>query len=202
MCAIVSSRDIDRFKGLIEVNRERGTFASSLVKIGNNATISISRFPGLFDVNSIDSSRIDCFVGHVQAPTSDIREWSAETSHPFETSNWLVFHNGVLTNHKELDKTVKVDTQCIVNLLEECNDIQSVVNKLKGTFALFIINKKTLERFILRQGSLLHYNDQGDVSSLFIDGMKIIPEGVIMKYSNDSWTEYNKFNAKSPFIFL
>ncbi len=202
MCAIVSSRDIDRFKGLIEVNRERGTFASSLVKISNDVPINIGRFPGLFDVNSIDSARIDCFVGHVQAPTSDIREWSAETSHPFETSNWLVFHNGVLTNHKELDKTVKVDTQCIVNLLEECNDIQSVVNKLKGTFALYIINRKTSERFILRQGSLLHYNDRGDVSSLYIDGMKIIPEGVIMKYSNDRWTEYSKFNTQSPFIFI
>ncbi len=202
MCAIVSSRDIDRFKGLIEVNRERGTFASSLVKISNDVPISIGRFPGLFDVNSIDSSHIDCFVGHVQAPTSDIREWSVETSHPFETSNWLVFHNGVLTNHKELDKTVKVDTQCIVNLLEECNDIQSVVNKLKGTFALYIINKKTQERFILRQGSLLHYNAQGDVSSLFVDGMKIIPEGVIMKYTDSGWTEYSKFNTQSPFIFL
>jgi glutamine phosphoribosylpyrophosphate amidotransferase len=202
MCAIVSSRDVDRFKDLVEINRERGTFASSLVKINTNTTISIGRFSGLFDTDTIDNTQIDYFVGHVQAPTSDIREWSAETSHPFETSNWLVFHNGVLTNHKELDSTVKVDTQCIVNLLEEYNDIQSVVNKLKGTFALFIINKKTLERFILRQGSLLHYNDQGDVSSLFIDGMKIIPEGVIMKYSNDSWSEYNKFNTKSPFIFL
>jgi hypothetical protein len=202
MCAIVSSRDIDRFKVMIEVNRERGTFASSLVKIGSDETINISRFPGLFDVNSIDSSYIDCFVGHVQAPTSDIREWDVKTSHPFETLNWLVFHNGVLTNHKELDPNIRVDTQCIVNLLEECNDIQSVVNRLKGTFALFIINKKTYDKFILRQGSLLHYNDQGDVSSLFVEGMKIIPEGVIMKYDNSSWIEYGKFDTQSPFIFL
>jgi len=201
MCAIVSSRDVDRFKRLVQVNRERGTFASSLVRVSSDY-ISIDKFPGLFNVDNLDGSDINCFVGHVQAPTSDIREWTEENSHPFESSNWLVFHNGVLTNHKELDSTVKVDTECIVNLLEEYNDIRATTNKLKGTFALYIINKKTQERFILRQGSLLHYNDQGDVSSLFVEGMKIIPEGVIMRYIDSGWTEYSKFNTQSPFIFL
>jgi len=201
MCAIVSSTDVNRFKRLVDLNKSRGTFASSLVRIDKDS-ISIDRFPGLFDMDNLDRDIKEHFIGHVQAPTSDVREWDVKTSHPFETLNWLVFHNGVLTNHKELDPNIRVDTQCIVNLLEECNDIQSVVNRLKGTFALFIINKKTYDKFILRQGSLLHYNDQGDVSSLFVEGMKIILEGVIMKYDNSSWIEYGKFDTQSPFIFL
>ena len=45
---------------------------------------------------------IDYFIGHVQAPTSAQREWSYDTSHPFESLSWSVVHNGVLTNYENI----------------------------------------------------------------------------------------------------
>lgn len=210
MCAIVSSSNKETFKELLKHNNHRGTFASSLIKI-DQKSIDVHKSQGLFDENLLDSEGDKLFVGHVQAPTSDVREWSKYTSHPFESEEWLVIHNGVLTNHKELDLSVKVDTQCIVNMLQneseqtkdsEGNCIKSVCDKLKGTFALFIVNKKTHRMYILRQGSLLHYNDSGDVSSLRYDGMKLLPEGTILKYHQGKWSKHLTFTSSSPFLFL
>lgn len=210
MCAIVSSSNKETFKDLLIHNNHRGTFASSLITI-DNQTINVHKEQGLFGTSLIDSAENKLFVGHVQAPTSDVREWNSDTSHPFETKDWLVIHNGVLTNHKELDSTVKVDTQCIVNLLQDTSDqtseaegncIKVVCDKLKGTFALFIINKKTHNMYILRQGSLLHYNNNGDVSSLRYEGMTLLQEGNIMKYHQGQWSKHATFTSHSPFLFL
>lgn len=210
MCAIVSSSNKEIFKDLLKHNNHRGTFASSLIII-DKKSINVHKSEGLFDENLLDSSGDKLFIGHAQAPTSDVREWNKDTSHPFESNDWLVIHNGVLTNHKELDSSVKVDTQCIVNMLQDTSDqtsesegncIKTVCDKLKGTFALFIVNKKSHNMYILRQGSLLHYNNNGDVSSLRYEGMTLLSEGTILKYHQGQWSKHATFTSHSPFLFL
>ena len=163
---------------------------------------------------------IDYYIGHVQAPTSAQREWLYDTSHPFESLSWSVVHNGVLTNYENIraqyiDWDVNpVDTAVIPNLLqhftEQCRDecpapeiIKQTLELLEGTFALCMVDTDCNDVYLARQGSILHYNDKGDFSTLGGEGFKLLPEGVIlMLKDNKEWVEVNKFNTKSPFLFL
>ena len=51
---------------------------------------------------SIEDKKNQYYLGHVQAPTSSQRKWHYDTSHPFETMSWMVFHNGVITNEEAI----------------------------------------------------------------------------------------------------
>jgi len=218
MCAIVSSKDPSKFTDLLYLNKDRGTFASSFIVVSDKETHIVKK-QGLISeyevCEYIHEAQQQCsnlyYVGHVQAPTSAMRDWTEETSHPFCSKDWIVIHNGVLTNHHDIFTTVKVDTECICKILQsysavsnttEIDCIRSTCKALKGTFALFIINKNTNNMYITRQGSILHYNDDGDVSSLHQEGMKLLPEGIIMNFIESKWVNCGSYEAKSPFLFL
>jgi len=107
-----------------------------------------------------------------------------------------------------------VDTSVISNLLqhftEECNDecpahiiIKNVLGKLEGTFALCVVDTDTNELYIARQGSVLHYNDNGDISTLGGEGFRLLPEGIIMTLKNfKNWEVIDTFETNSPFLFI
>jgi glucosamine--fructose-6-phosphate aminotransferase (isomerizing) len=177
--------------------------------------------PGELDFNDIElDESCDYYIGHVQAPTSAVRKWSYDTSHPFESLSWSVVHNGVLTNWKDLVKEFvdwdvnPVDTAVIPNLLqhfmgnsEEITSapmlIKKVLAKLEGTYALCVVDTDTNEVYIARQGSILHYNDSGDISTLDGAGFRILPEGIIMSLHNfKEWRVVETFETKSPFLFI
>ena len=148
------------------------------------------------DINYSD----DCvyITGHVQAPTSAMRDWSYDTSHPFESLSWSVSHNGVLTNtHEMRDRYVdfvenEVDTAVIVNMLQLFTETQTskkvdpililrrVLSQLEGTYALSIIDTDTGELYIARCGSILHYDNKGNYSTNPGTGYKELPEGVTL----------------------
>lgn len=164
--------------------------------------------------------KCDYYIGHVQAPTSANRKWHYETSHPFESLSWAVVHNGVITNWEELrskhvDWDVNpVDTAVIPNLLQhftelcrgECSGheiIKQVLEQLEGTFALCIVDTDCNDVYIARQGSILHYNDYGDCSTLPGEGYKELPEGdIMMLKDHKKWVKVNQFKVKSPFLFI
>jgi glucosamine 6-phosphate synthetase-like amidotransferase/phosphosugar isomerase protein len=214
MCAIIASRDILRFANLLEKNKDRGTFASSFVDVCGK-DITICKRQGLISEGELFAvaykhEEPSFFIGHVQSPTSAAREFDEKTSHPFCSDDWIVFHNGVLTNHKELSTTCIVDTEVIRDLLQsfyfytkdETACIKSMCREIKGTFALFIINKNTGNMYILRQGSILHYSDNGDVSTLKVENTKKLPEGKIMRFENNIWDVCEVFETSSPFLFI
>lgn len=220
MCAIVGSCNLSRFEVLYEANVQRGNFSSGIICLTNNYDQNIIKVQGIIDFDKISLCENDrYFIGHVQAPTSAKREWSYDTSHPFESISWSVVHNGVLTNWEKLRAAHTdwdlnpVDTSIIPNLLqhftEECRGecpaheiIKRVLEMLEGTFALCMVDTDTNEVYIARQGSTLHYNSFGDISTLPGKGFTILPEGVIMNLQNNTWCEVNTFKVKSPFIFL
>lgn len=222
MCAIFGSFSKTMFEVLHEANKERGNFASSIVAIGID-DVYIGKYEGSPDLNKIDYSD-DCvyLTGHVQAPTSALRDWSYDTSHPFESLSWSVSHNGVLTNAHDLrDRFVdfvenEVDTAVIVNMLQlhtelpsngrpdPVNIIKKVLNQLEGTYALSIIDTDTGELYIARCGSILHYDNKGNYSTNPGTGYKELPEGVIMRLNKRTkkWNKVEVFDASSPFLFL
>ena len=175
-----------------------------------------------FDKVDIKSTEVNYYAGHVQAPTSAKRSWEWDTSHPFDSVSWMVFHNGVLTNTDELSNWVSprhrnpVDTSYIPALLqhfmERCKSkkprpikyIKQTLELLEGTFALSIIDCDTNELYLARCGSLLHYNSKGDYSTLPGKGYKEVPEGTILRLNAET-NRFNKvgtFETKSPFLFI
>ena len=222
MCAIVGSSNTSKFEVLYQANLPRGNFASGLIGLNREGDQMILKKKGTIDFDEVqlDDSN-NYFVGHVQAPTSSKRSWSYDTSHPFESLSWSVVHNGILTNYKEIrskhvDWDVNpVDTAVIPNLLqhftEECDGecpahetIKRVLNMLEGTFALCMVDTDSNDVYIARQGSVLHYNDNGDFSTLGGDGFKMVPEGTILMLRDfKGWEVVDHFEInKSPFLFL
>ena len=221
MCAIIGSNNVSKFEVLYEGNLPRGNFASGVICLYNGNEQQTIKKQGTLDFNEIElDDRCNYYIGHVQAPTSAARHWSYETSHPFESLSWSVVHNGVLTNWQELVREFAdwdvnpVDTAVIPNLLqqftEECRSeclavstVKRVLGRLEGTFALCVVDTDCNEVYIARQGSILHYNDSGDISSLEGEGFKLLPEGVIMVLKDfKKWEIADYFEIKSPFLFL
>lgn len=225
MCAIFGSFDTSMFEVLYDANKQRGNFASSVVSLSpSDKEQYILKKKGNinFDKHTYEKGT-NYYLGHVQAPTSADRKWEYGTSHPFESLSWLVSHNGVLTNHKTIRRQYcrfienNVDTAVIVNVLENftitaLDDSRTIPEKiikntlevLEGTFALSIIFCHTNEVFIARNGSMLHYNNKGDYSTMGGTGFKELPEGVIMKLNNKTkrWNKAGKFKFNSPFSFV
>jgi glucosamine 6-phosphate synthetase-like amidotransferase/phosphosugar isomerase protein len=221
MCAIFSASNINKFEILYQVNKERGNFASSVVCLKDTSDQLVLKKAGAFDFDKISlEDTSDYYVGHVQAPTSINKKWKYDVAHPFESTSWSVVHNGVLTNSEALKakhakyNTSTVDTSVIPDLLqkftEECvgecpghEIIRRTLELLEGTFALCIIDTDSNDVYIARQGSILHYNDLGDCSTLPGEGYKELPEGdIMMLVDHKSWVKVNQFKTKSPFLFI
>jgi glucosamine 6-phosphate synthetase-like amidotransferase/phosphosugar isomerase protein len=161
------------------------------------------------------------YLGHNQAPTSSERKWKIHNCHPFEKNNWIVAHNGVLTNFKQLkeenipDHDNLVDTSIIPALLDlfekrfdncttisnEILNIEYVLSMLQGTFGLWIMNIKTLNVYIARQGSTLFY-DHNSFSSTPGEGYKEIVEGTLYRITKKGIKPVGSFECKSPFLEL
>jgi glucosamine 6-phosphate synthetase-like amidotransferase/phosphosugar isomerase protein len=217
MCSIIGSNNVNTFYSLFEISKERGTFASSTV-YKKKDEIFIKKNEGAIAIPL--SADVEYVTAHLQAPTSSQREWNYNTSHPFATPNWLVSHNGVLTNYEELNQLYcpynenPVDSSTIVELLElelqksnynyneEVKQIKNTVALLKGTFALTIINRKTHNIFICRQGSTL-FTDGFSYSSIkFNDEYKEINEGDIFHVTSNGIKYVDSFKSASPFFVL
>ena len=220
MCAIFGSFDKTMLEVLYDANKERGNFASSVVCLSDDDQY-IAKYEGdiNFDkFNYAGRKDIEYLLGHVQAPTSAKRTWNYNTSHPFESMTWLVSHNGVLTKEKKLRRKHTrflenpVDTAVIVELLEKysqvnktpINTIKQVLSMLEGSFALSVVNCETNDVFIARVGSVLHYNNKGNYTTMPGTGYKVLPEGVIMKLNKKTkrWNKAGTFEVKSPFTFV
>lgn len=221
MCAIIGTKTVSKFEVLYDANLPRGNFATGILSLYDDNNQQVIKKQGTLNFDQVQlDERCDYYIGHVQAPTSAKREWSYDTSHPFESLSWSVVHNGVLTNYQEirakhLDWDVNpVDTAIIPNLLqhytEQCSDecpahevIKKVLNEIDGTFALAMVDTDNNEVYIARQGSVLHYSDSGEFSTLGGQGFRVLPEGVIMMLKDfSSWEIVNTFEVKSPFLFL
>ena len=231
MCGIMGSARQSMFEVMYDANKTRGNFGSGLVIIGETANL-IVRKDDYFDFDDIgfDMPAINYLIGHIQAPTSSNRRWTSHTAHPFESEDWVIVHNGVLTNDKALKESHvpedrnPVDSTVIVNLLQYftgkgkmvedntkyfclCLDrqveiIQEVLEKLEGTFALAIVYKPTSQIFIARQGSVLHRNEKGDFSTVKGKEMIEVEEGVIYTFEAREWLPVGEFKTSSPFLFV
>ena len=207
---------------LYTANQSRGTFASSFVQLTYDDQFVFKK-EGEIDFNKVKGSkqcRYNC--GHVQAPTSAMRQWSYETSHPFDTMSWMVFHNGVITNENYIRKKYlpfienPVDTSLIANLIQKFMEddrsknsnpvkyIRKALEELKGSFALSIVDCDNNDVYIARVGSILHYNNKGCYSTIPGKGFTELKEGEIRRLSKKTlrFNKIGEFKHESPFLFI
>ncbi|NBP03895.1 MAG: hypothetical protein EBU90_28120, partial [Proteobacteria bacterium] len=198
MCAIYGSYNKTMFEILHEANRHRGAFASSICTIPSTkkkVMVVKTRTEFNFDKDPfIVGTKTGYFLGHVQAPTSKKQTYDPDTSHPFESPDWVVAHNGVLTNFHRLNSIYcpknpnPVDTSVLPCMLQteytdhkdEVKAISEVFSLVEGTFACYIVSKQSKTVYLVRQGSTLFYNDNGDFSSVQGLTMREVPEGYIL----------------------
>ena len=135
MCGIFTASDFNKYMKLYNKNKERGTFAygalflnykyDAAVKTQGTITLSKNMIINNVDIQ-MKPSDFYYFMGHTQAPTSAQRDYDKATSHPFQCGDWIVAHNGVLTNDVKLKARIKnknnyntVDTSVIPALLDQ-----------------------------------------------------------------------------------
>ena len=106
MCGIFCSNDLTTFEILEEANRERGNFATGIFYCYGKVNSHTLRREGKIDWDKIKMPKGDgwLFLGHNQAPTQTGRRFSESTSHPFQYGDWIVAHNGIISNFEELIK--------------------------------------------------------------------------------------------------
>lgn len=172
---------------LMSANAHRGNFAySHCIFNKSNTPFHISRFDKIINPDEVKDLKNNFFYcGHYQAPTSSARKWNAATSHPFEYGDWIVAHNGVINNVSELQQKyapsakIVVDSSIIPLLLthyeKDASDayipcelaVKHSLEHINGTYALWIINRRTKRCFVVRQGSTLFLNNKtGSFSSV------------------------------------
>lgn len=222
MCGIFVSNNLSTFEVLGEANKERGDFSTGIL-FTNGKRYNILRIKGVanWDETKLPTEKGWLYLGHNLAPTETGRKWHAKTSHPFEYGDWVVAHNGVLTNYSELrekflpNHDCSVDSSIIPALLHEndcilgppkgekdnISNIIQTLELLEGTFALWIMNKRTKNLYIARQGSTLFYKGN-NISSIKGKGYRQVKEGVLYKLSHDGLTKIDEFLTQSPFLTL
>jgi glucosamine 6-phosphate synthetase-like amidotransferase/phosphosugar isomerase protein len=133
----------------------------------------------------------------------------------------VLFRSGVLTNFEQLKKEYLPDHENVVdssiipallkhfeNTFEKANTIENevllisyVLELLKGTFGLWIVNTNTLDMFIARQGSTLFFDKNSFSSTKGIDYNEI-KEGTIYRFNKKGCKPVGDFKSKSPFLEL
>lgn len=223
MCGIFCSDDLSTFEILQTVNKKRGDFSTGIFYVYNNANYKIKKYEGGidWDKEKLPNGNGFLYLGHNQAPTETGRTWNEWLAHPFQFGDWIVAHNGVITNYEKLiDEhlpvhTDPVDSSIIPALLDdleyrlgpfdtpetEKQNILYTLELLEGTFAVWIINIKTMNIYIARQGSTLFYKGN-NVSSIKGKHYREVKEGILYTYTREGLVKVDKFHSKSPFLTL
>jgi glucosamine 6-phosphate synthetase-like amidotransferase/phosphosugar isomerase protein len=226
MCGIFGSSDYTRYIKLYDQNKKRGNFSYGGLFIDTKIH-AIVRTKGTFNFKGKLSIELKGnktkplnsfrnYLGHTQAPTSSKREYTHQTTHPFNEKQWYIAHNGVLTNHNILRKDLKkfkcvneVDTSVIpplvcIHIAKAKNEVKGIckaLSLLQGTFGLWIYNDKSNSVYLARSGSTLYANYlTNDFSSIRATGFNSLEEGTLYLQTVEGLTAVGDFKTNSPFF--
>tara|TARA_R110002167_G_scaffold9579_21_gene44373 strand:+ start:1580 stop:2263 length:684 start_codon:yes stop_codon:yes gene_type:complete len=227
MCGIFGSHNYDIYEKLYIANKIRGDYATGSVYYDKETGTHIKKSEAgesltgerAFLHNNSDVPN-NWYIGHRQAPTSAVRDYSEDTTHPFTTGDWTVAHNGVLENSEQLKYQYgitsdnPVDSSVIPELLAQFKSSHSLYaigetcSKLKGTFGCWLYNHKTEDVYIVRSGSTIYANLSTRLSTAAFSSVKtkhtpdLVDEGVIYLMTKTGLKNIGKFTANSPFLLL
>ena len=216
MCGIFGSNNIETFRELCKKNTERGNFVRSVTYLFpeglQSNTLVKTKHELDFTKPIAENPFCIYYLGHVQSPTSKIREFNQETSHPFTLNSQYLAHNGVLENDRDLVDEIKlenyndVDSSIILPLIENIG-FKEAIEELEGTFGCWYYDSKNGSLRIFRSGSTLYYKGEycdGSFSSAALPGYKYIDEGIVLEYNftSNRFKKVEKFKLNSIPFFL
>lgn len=236
MCGIFGSKEYSLYERLYIKNKQRGSFAGGSLYVGHNESQYIKKWEGSLENQELTGeyafvTPYHTFLGHTQAPTGSVRDYNPKTTHPFEHGRWVVAHNGVLENYREIREEyltdslgeykgstystadLDVDSACIPALLDTIYNkvaddvftISEVMSTLKGTFACWLHNKQTSQTYIVRSGSTLFGDIENNCfSSIHVPELteQSLDEGVIYCMTPEGLTQVGTFHQSSPFFLF
>jgi len=212
MCVIAGSNNKTRAFKLYQSNLNRGYYSSGTLLLNNSNQFSIQKTLGVYSAPFSESESESYYLYHSRGPTVETNQFVPENNHPFMYGDWVVAHNGVISNFKELcvqyfpqeDFTGKTDSCIIPRLLEENLKISTALEELEGTFAVWIYNKKFKTIYLARSASTLFANIyNGDFSSTEFERSISLKEGVIYAVQDyESIVPVATFKSNSPYFFI
>jgi len=170
--------------GLLQL-QNRGYDSAGICTLSNNNEFLIYKYASKTNINAMNLLKEKEYnndtigIGHTRWATHGAK--TDNNSHPHMDMNnqFSLVHNGIIENFNELKNDLigknytfksQTDTEVIVNLLAYENTlvdrvedaIRNTINKLEGTYALCILNKKEQNKlYCVRHGSplLISIND-------------------------------------------
>lgn len=232
MCAIFGSFNKSMFEVLYRCNSPRGAWGGSLLAVESmnislladeenrvSAPPLIKRWRNSIDIEKeLKPSNYKVYLGHVQAPTGGNRVWSERTTHPFLAGNWIIAHNGVISNQDKLiskyniKESILVDSMLIPLMTDKFNrelklsnvkGLEKTLSDVEGTFSIWAYNRKTNKIYIARQGSTLFADKRGNFSSINSkNSWNEVEEGKLFELTPKGIKEVGGFTNSSPFFVL
>lgn len=228
MCGIFGATEKEKFLTLYELNKQRGLFSTSisLAIDGGSGDVDIHKWNGSASMGEVEGyikkvekkEKIAFYLGHTQAPTSTKRKFDKETTHPFYLNNWVISHNGVLTNFKDLKDQIRptwknpVDSSVIPPILSSIEQqikgpdnqiyvVTTTLGLLEGTYGLWIYNTDTRILYLARCGSTIFADIvNNSFSSVKFKGSELLEEGVLYQVTREGITSIGLFDFNSPFF--
>jgi len=146
--------DVNKIKTLMLWNSlERGIDSTGLYSPKNGLKKSILKGSDFITAKSDQYGILpdNIFMAHLRQKT--VGAIKAENAHPFKRGDWVLQHNGTLTNHYDLINkydlgyaNYDVDSDVICGALEKTGDILTVLSEIDGPAALVIQNTKEPNR--------------------------------------------------------
>jgi glucosamine 6-phosphate synthetase-like amidotransferase/phosphosugar isomerase protein len=212
MCGISGSNKREQAFKLYQDNLNRGFYSSGLLTLSNkDKAWGAFKTEGSWPKICTDLN-ISYYLYHSRGPTTETKSFNPINNHPFFYGDWIVAHNGIISNFKELgvkyfpedDFTEKTDSCIIPRMLSIKPTINESLEELKGTFALWMHNIQSKKTFITRCASTL-FGDftTGDFSSTHFEGSSVLKEGVVYDIEGyNTIKPISSYKTVSPYFIL
>ncbi len=141
------------------------------------------------DVNKIkyNKEKINIILTHQRKSTSG---FGAENTHPHESKNFLMLHNGVIFNesdHKKSDSRIYLDNlqKIYNNLGNTINSIKKSENSLFGSYSIVLFDKKHKNIYYYKNDlTSMYFIDTNDVLIMSTDLNNMLLVCNILKIDN------------------
>lgn len=217
MCGIAGSNNSLQAYTLYKSNLDRGFYSSGSIVLDDVGMWVCEKTLGSFieaakpaSVPGIHTNGI-YYLYHSRGPTTETKRFIETNNHPFFYGDWIVSHNGIISNFAKLceqyfpnvDPAVHTDSCIIPRVINEFGLLEGL-SKLEGTLAIWAYNIRSSQLYIARNSCTLYANvNSGDFCSTAFEGSTMLDENVIYKIVNtNSIVVETKFRSKSPYFIL
>ena len=217
MCGIAGSFNKERAFELYKSNLNRGYYSSGAIITAKNRYHLLFKRSGCFDEpvqwqSPTDTFPDNCYyLYHSRGPTVETKGYELANNHPFYYKQWVVSHNGIVSNFEKLAKehfpeedfTGATDS-CIIPRLIHKFGLAAGLSKIEGTFAVWAYDEAYNAIYVARNSCTLYANtDTGDFSSTEFEGSKLLTENSLYTLHNNKLVELPvKIESKSPYFIL